>query len=156
MKVADVMTRDVVTLDPKDTLRNASEVLRSNEISGAPVVSNGKVIGVLSEGDVVKALRTGDIGYELWFPSPFEIVEVPLRNLIKWRKLKEELEERDELHVEDVMTSSVKKIGPDESFEEAAEKMSRHRINRLPVMDDDGNLVGIVTREDILKGVMKG
>lgn len=153
MNVSDVMTRDVVTLRPDETLREAAETLRGNEISGAPVVEDGDLVGVLSEGDVVKALRTGDLGYELWFPSPFEIVEVPLRNLIKWRQLRDELEESGDLYVRDVMTGSVKKVSPGDPVEEAAELMARHRINRLPVTEE-GNLVGIVTREDIIRGLV--
>ncbi|MBS1263197.1 MAG: hypothetical protein MAG715_00367 [Methanonatronarchaeales archaeon] len=153
MRVGDVMTAEVVALEPGMTLREAAETLRGHGISGAPVVERGDLVGVLSEGDVVKALRTGELGYGLWFPSPFELVEVPLRNLIRWRKLRDELEESGDLYVGDVMTESVKTASPNDTVEDAAETMTRHRINRLPVLRG-GEVVGIVTREDIIRGLV--
>lgn len=154
MRIEDIMTRDVVTLRPGQSLREAAEALEKEGISGAPVVRDGELVGVLSEGDVVGALRTTELGYEIWFPSPFEVIEVPIRNLVKWRQVKEELEEVGSYLVEDAMTRNVKDVSPDDTVERAAELMSRHGINRLPVVDDDGRLVGIVTREDIVRGLI--
>lgn len=153
MKIRNVMTTDVITLTPEQTLKDAAETFRDNGISGAPVLDDGELVGILSEGDVVESLKTRDIGYELWFPAPFEFVEIPIRNLVHWRSVRDELQEVGDMYVRDAMTRTVKTIALDDTVEEASEKMAKHRINRLPVLQD-GELVGIVTREDIIRGLI--
>lgn len=152
MRVEDVMTEEVVCLSPTDSLKEAAEALRGSGISGAPVTEDGGLVGVLSEGDIVEQLKTSDLEYDLWLPSPFEVIEIPVRNAVKWREFREEMEDVSELHVSDAMTSEAKTARPGDSAEDAAEKMARLRINRLPVVEE-GEVVGIVTREDLLRGL---
>jgi len=109
-------------------------------------------VGVVSESDLLRLL-SGD-GHEggLLLPSPFEIFEVPVRDLIRWERMKRSMEEITRMRVSDVMTRNVISVSPEDSVEKAATLMTSHRINRLPVLDGS-RLVGIVTRGDIIAGL---
>ena len=85
-------------------------------------------------------------------PSPFEVFEIPFRDLVKWEKMHAALEEIPNKKVGNIMSLNLHEVRPDDSVQEAASIMTRHRINRLPVVED-GRLVGIVTRGDIISGL---
>jgi CBS domain-containing protein len=91
---------------------------------------------------------------ELWLPSPFEVIEVPIRELLGWEETKNMLSDVGSTKIEEIMTKNVHNISSEASVEEASEHMIRHRINRLPVTED-GRVVGIITRGDIIEGLAK-
>lgn len=153
MKVKDVMNPDVVFCKPDDTVREAAKILKENNISGAPVLKNGRLVGIISEGDLLKLLVIPEKG-NLWLPSPFEVIEVPIRELLSWEETKKMLSDVGSIKAEVIMTTEVHTISSEASVEEASELMVRHRINRLPVMEND-RVVGIVTRGDIIEGLAK-
>ncbi len=146
--VRDIMTRKVVTVEPTDTLRFAVTILSQKGISGMPVIGQeGKVVGVLSEKDVMKALRD-----RAGLSVPGGVFELILETsearqkdlLVRCRTV------LDDLRVATVMTTPAKVIHPDMPSVEAAREMIASRINRLPVVER-GKLVGIVSRGDVLK-----
>lgn len=153
MKVKDVMNPDVVFCKPDDTVREAAKILKDNNISGAPVLEEGQLVGVVSEGDLLELLVIPEKG-NLWLPSPFEVIEVPIRELLSWEETKKMLSDVGSTKVEEIMTKDVHTISSEASVEDASELMVRRRINRLPVMEND-RVVGIVTRGDIIKGLAK-
>ena len=142
LRVNDVMTNLVVTLKPEDKIPEAAKRLLSNRISGAPVVEDGRLVGIVSEADLVKAFappaRRGSP-----FVAPYPMMFLLLRG-----------SPRREVHntsVADVMTTDVVSIGPDESIWEAASLIDRHGVRRLPVVDADGYVVGVVARSDLVR-----
>ncbi|AKB19593.1 MULTISPECIES: CBS domain-containing protein [unclassified Methanosarcina] len=153
MKVTDVMNSNVVFCKPGDTVREAAKVLKENNISGAPVLEDGQLVGIVSEADLLKLLLIPEKG-NLWLPSPFEVIEVPIRELLSWEDTKKMLSDVGSTKVEEMMTKNVHTISSEASVEEASELMVRHRINRLPVVEND-RVVGIVTRGDIIEGLAK-
>jgi len=153
MKVKDVMNPNVVFCKPDDTVREAAKVLKVNNISGAPVLEGRKLVGIVSEADLLKLLVMPEKG-NLWLPSPFEVIEVPIRELLSWEDTKKMLSDVGSTKVEEMMTKDVRTISSEASVEEASELMIRHRINRLPVMENN-HVVGIVTRGDIIEGLAK-
>jgi len=153
MKVKDVMNSKVVFCKPDDTVREAAKILKENNISGVPVLKGDQLVGIISEGDLLKLLIIPEKG-ELWLPSPFEVIEVPIRELLGWEDTKKMLSDVGSTKIEEIMTKDVHTISSEASVEEASEHMVRHRINRLPVTEDN-HLVGIVTRGDIIDGLAK-
>jgi CBS domain-containing protein len=153
MKVKDVMNPKVVFCKPDDTVREAAKILKENNISGVPVLKGDELVGIISEGDLLKLLIIPEKG-ELWLPSPFEVIEVPIRELLGWEDTKKMLSDVGSTKIEEIMTKDVHTISSEASVEEASEHMVRHRINRLPVTEDN-QLVGIVTRGDIIDGLAK-
>ncbi|HYN44805.1 MAG TPA: CBS domain-containing protein [Candidatus Limnocylindrales bacterium] len=152
MKIKDVMNKDVIICKPDDTLGNLADLLKKNHISGLPVVDKGKVVGLVSETDLLKLFKIPEISNELWLPSPFEIIEIPIRNLVKIEETKKAFENIKLQPVKDIMTKTIHAISPQDDLEDASKMMVRYNVNRLPVIDN-GKLVGIVARRDILKGL---
>lgn len=139
--VADLMTRLVVTLRPTDTVLEAAEKLSREHVSGAPVSERGAVIGIVSESDVMTALRVDQRQSSL---------STPHRPLSKLEELPPLL-----TTVADIMTGDVVSVVPDTPLVQAADLMSRKRINRLPVVGSDGSLLGIISRSDLVRAMAR-
>ncbi len=152
MKVRDVMNKDVITCMPDDTLGDIANLFKEKHISGMPVVEDGKVVGVVSETDLLKLFRKPKFSGGLWLPSPLEVIEVPIRNLVRLEEMKKALEDIKLKPVRDVMKKNVHSISPEDSLEEASGRMVKYKVNRLPVIEN-GKLVGIVARSDIIRGL---
>lgn len=152
MKVKDVMKKKVVVCTVTDSVSVVAKKMRKDKISGMPVMEGSKLVGIITEGDILRLLRTPKYSKELWLPSPLELIEVPIRELVGWVETKKALENIGNMPVIDVMTKRVYTISIEDSIERAAEMMTTHDINRLPVIDDS-KLVGIVTRGDIIAGL---
>lgn len=153
MKVKDVMNPDVVVCSPEDTIGDVARLLKQNNISGLPVIEDGKVVGIVSEGDLLKLLEVPDRS-GLWLPSPLEVFEVPIRELINWEETKRMLDDVGSKPVEEIMSKKVYTVSPEDSIEKASSIITKHKINRLPVVEG-GLLVGIITRGDIIRGLGK-
>ncbi len=156
MKVVDAMNPRVIVVTPDTTLRECVTLLRETKISGVPVVDGDELVGMITENDILKLLEIPEHkGY--WLPSPLEVIEVPVREIIERLELRESLtEDVGEWRVERIMKQPVHTIEATADVETASEHMIRHKINRLPVVDDAGVLIGIITRGDIIKAIAQG
>lgn len=152
MKIKEVMNKNVITCKPDDTLSHLSKLFRENHISGLPVVEKGKVVGLVSETDLIKLFKAPEFSNELWLPSPLEIIEIPIRNLVRLEEIKKALENLKLRPVREIMVKTVHSISPDDSLEDASRVMVKNKVNRLPVIEN-GRLVGIVARSDVIKGL---
>ncbi|MGI8708922.1 MAG: CBS domain-containing protein [Actinomycetota bacterium] len=146
IKVSDVMTHLVVTFRPQDTIQEAARRLLKNRISGAPVVEGGRLVGVVSEADLVVAyappVHTG---------SHFVATD-PLMFLLRGTVPRE-------VHhttVGDVMTKNVVSVSPEASVWEAASLIDRYGIRRLPVIDSEGYVMGVLARADLVRAMARG
>ena len=142
MKISDVMTRDVMTVSPDATLKQLAQVLAGLGVSGLPVVENGLVVGVVSEADVL-AKERGDL------PRRSSLLGLVLDDRAN---LEVKLEART---VAEAMTSPAVTIAPNRPLAEAAARMLDEQVNRLPVVEEDGTLVGIVTRADLVRAFVR-
>jgi CBS domain-containing protein len=136
-RVSDVMTTAVLTVDRITPYQEIDRLLTKHRISGVPVLKMGReVVGVVSETDLLaaedetrrQARMAGSMGHR-WHLRKQPYVRLTAGAL---------------------MTSPAITIGPDATIPAAARLMNTHRITRLPVIDDDGKLVGIVSRRDLL------
>ncbi len=152
MLVKDVMTREVVTLSPEDSLRTAVEKLSSRGISGAPVVENGKVVGTISERDILEAIDVFFPKVHLDTGNFFSAIISLLKQGSSFREVKKHLIEAEKVKVRDVMKRCAVTVEENATIMDAVRLMTRHGVNRLPVVSG-GKLVGIITRADILKAL---
>jgi CBS domain-containing protein len=152
MKVRDLMPKNPGTVSADDPVRTAAGLLRNHRIGGLPVMDQGTLVGVVTESDIISLLDTGKISADLWLPSPLEVIEIPLREIVNWEKTKTALTHIGETRVRNIMSHPVITIDEDADIEEAAGLMLAHKIARLPVVHG-GKLTGIVAKADIIRGV---
>ncbi len=140
MKVQDVMTTDVATTGPDAPLKEAALELVRRRISGMPVVDgDGRVLGVVSEADILAKEgddRRGGGGFLQWLVDPGD----------PWITAR-----FDAVTVGEAMSQPAQTIAADRPLADAATVMLDEGINRLPVVDDDGKLIGLVSRGDLVR-----
>jgi CBS domain-containing protein len=143
------MTQVVITTGPDASLDQAARLLREFHVSGLPVVdSSEQVIGVVSEKDLIRDLhQAAGVG------SPRGLLDLLLESAPakKGESILEVCRNRlRHTRVREVMSQPVVSVGPEASLIEAARLMKRNGVNRLPVVDTQRHLVGIVARCDIV------
>ena len=142
LRVGDVMEADWPTLGQEQTVEDAIKLFAESGISGAPVVEDGRLAGILTEGDLI--FRDAEIRA----PGFLDILGgvIPLGN---WDEYREETLKSAGVTVGEVMTREVITVGPEASLAEAATVMAEEGVKLLPVVEEDV-LRGILTRMDIL------
>ena len=131
MDVSKWMTKSLMTIKPKETLRHARERMAKYRINQLPVVVDDKLVGIVTDRDVRDA-----------YPSSLRLF------------YGKDIDEFGDSHtVEEVMTYNVVAIAPQTSLREAAQRLRRQRFGSLPVVDH-GKLVGIITRSDLLDAML--
>ena len=153
MKVREVMTKEVVTVAPDALVKDAALILAEKDISGMPVIEGDRVVGIFSEVDVLRSIKTTKKDLRLIFPSVSSL-GIAFQEDITQREILDAYEEIGNRTVREVMSKNVMTVEPDMPLNEAIVKMVQGEINRLPVVDKN-LLVGIVTRGDVIRGLAK-
>ncbi len=134
------MTRLFVALKPTDSIQYAAQRLARNHISGAPVTEHGKAAGVISESDIVRAAYRPETGIVTNFldavaNATHEATSQTLRETL----------------VADAMSAPAITAPPEMTIREAATLTERYGVKRLPVVDPDGYLIGVISRADLVR-----
>ncbi len=150
-QVRDFMVTEVVTLEPGDSIEHAVAVLLDHDVGGAPVVdTQGRLVGLLSDSDLM--VRQGRLHvppvFTLFFERAGLLVSSSSSSL---RAFERELQKALGSTVGEVMERDPPVCLPSETAEEVATRMLERSARRLPVVDDEGRLVGIVARGDLLR-----
>jgi acetoin utilization protein AcuB len=127
--IRDWMVTDVITVSPEEPMLSAHKLMRDKHIRRLPVVENGRVVGILTRSDVRQAE-----------PSSATTLNVWEMNYLLAR-----------LQVKDVMSKSVLTVRPEDTIRDAATLMHKHRFGALPVINDQQQLIGIITESDIFR-----
>lgn len=144
--VADIMTRDVITVKRETTIRELANIFETRHVGSLPVVDdNGNLTGIVSASDLVEQGRNLHIPT---FISLFDWV-IPLGGE---RSLERDLQKITAQTVGEVCSDNVVTISPIDSVSTAADSMSIHKLHALPVVEGD-KLVGIVARIDIIRNL---
>ena len=131
MNVSQWMTKEPVTIKPKDTLRHGRERLAKYRINQLPVAVGDKLVGIVTDRDIRDA-----------YPSSLRLFHG------------KDIDEFGDSHtIEEVMTYNVITVSPQTPLREAAQRLRQQRFGALPVVDND-KLVGILTRSDILDAML--
>lgn len=148
------MKKKVIYFKPNDTVFDVAKVLSEHNISGAPVVDKGKVVGVLSDSDIIKFIRlkipeesAGSVEPHIW--------GLVLLSLVKGQfQFRKELKRISKIKAKDIMSNLVFSISPEASLVEAAELMEKNNVHRLPVIEGE-KLVGILSRADLIRALIE-
>lgn len=156
-KVKDFMCHDVLFVRPNNSVFDVAKVFSKNNISGAPVVDNGKVVGVISISDIVKFMRIKLSNGKVLGVELTQGLSMILLNLVKMGKdfvdFKKDIERISKTEIKHMMSNIVVAINPNADLFEAANIMEKNDINRLPVIDN-GKLIGIIARADLIRALI--
>jgi len=133
MNVRDYMKSPVFTVTPDTLIDNAMEMMREKHIRRLPVVENGKLVGLVTRNIIREAIPSPPAPLTLW----------GLHYQLSCMK------------VRDVMITDVIVVHPDDTIKAVLAVSEKHRIGTFPVVDDNGNLVGILTSTDLLHIMVK-
>lgn len=155
MRALDVATRPVITVRAETPVRDVARTLTEHDVRGVPVVDDDeKVVGFVSESDILEELKTQyDAIDTVYLPTPFDFLEIPLRSVLETEELRNMFDTAAAIDAGSIMRRRVVTIRQDASLEEAASLMHRKKIGHLPVVDDDGKLVGIMSRHDVVRAI---
>lgn len=153
----DIMTRDVETVSPDDDVSEVLSRLAGVDFEGFPVTEDGIVVGIVTQGDLVDLFQAED--RTLWIPVGFPPFLESLTYAIdvSWDELDLGLDfaRNAGRPISEVMTENVVTVGPKASIDELLALLADEErdINRLPVVDEAGALMGIVARQDLLRAL---
>lgn len=131
--VRDWMTPRVVTVNVDTPLTDAARLMETKMIRRLPVMENGRLVGIVTYGDIREARPSAATSLSIW----------ELNYLLA------------KLKIAEIMTPDVITISQEATIGEAAKLMLDHQISGLPVVDYQGDLVGIITESDIFRLVVK-
>lgn len=145
LRVEDVMTRTVVMVREDTPFKELVRRMIEHRVSGVPVLNDeDRLVGIVTEADLL-TIEEGKVepkrrrSFLEWFIQPARIAE---------------LADKD-VRAEDIMTPSVVTAGPEMKVPEAAKLMLDAQVKRLPVVDDEGKVLGIVSRRDLLSPFLR-
>lgn len=142
MNAADVMTHPAIAVTPETTILEAARLMLERRISGLPVVEDGAVVGIVTEGDLLRRAETGTaVRRARW-----------LELLLGPERLARDFVQAHARKVGEIMTRDIVSVAPRASLSEVVGLMEKHHVKRLPVIDED-RLVGIVSRANLVRAL---
>ena len=154
MLVSKLMSKKVITVDENETLFHVLKKFVKHNISGMPVMKGRKLVGVVTESDIVGAIDAFSPKIHYDRETGFGLILAALKCGDCFEAAKSEMMGSKKLRVKGFMAKNPITIGPDEAVEKAARLMIKHKVNRLPVLKN-GKLIGIIARADLIKALGK-
>lgn len=143
MLARDVMTAAVVAAGPNSTVVDIADLMIRYRISAVPIVDgDGQLLGIVSEGDMIKKNQPVGKPQRSWWLSALGGTAISAEEFTETRRVK----------ASDIMTRDVATAHPDTPVQQIAETLERRRIKRVPIVDD-GRVVGIVSRANLLQAL---
>lgn len=150
LRAKDLMTANVIAVTPDTAVRELARILSENRISGAPVVDGlGKVVGVVTESDLIFQNKKVHIPTALAVLDAFFFLEDPER-------MEKEMKKIAGTTVADICTSDPVTVRQDTPLEEVATLMAEKKIHTLPVLDENGQLAGVIGKSDLIRMIAEG
>lgn len=157
MQARDIMTSQVETVDPDDDISDVLIRFANVKFNGFPVTDNGIVVGIVTQSDLVTLFQAAD--RTLWIPVGFPpfLESLTYAVDISWDELEIGMDfiRNANKPIRSVMTEDVVTVRPETDIDEIIELLTNEDrdINRLPVVDEAGAIMGIIARQDVLRAI---
>lgn len=149
LKARDIMTPDPITVAPDAGVVEAARLMTDNNVGALPVMTEGRLVGLVTEGDLIMQ----DVRIE--YPTYIQLLDGFIMYPPAHARFEHELKKAVAATVEDVMTGEPVTVSADAPIEDVATLLAERDVSRLPVLDD-GRLVGIVSKHDIVRAIAGG
>lgn len=143
MKVADIMQHEVEVVSPQTTVREIANLIFVRNINGVPVVKNKKIVGFITERDILAA----------FYPTIAELIEDPVHSQ-DFDLIEKRSSEILKLPASKIMSTNISVIKATAPIMKAESQMLAKKVGRLPVVDENGNLIGVVSKGDIFRAAV--
>lgn len=144
MKASDIMTAQVITVNPNTAVRHIAALLFKHRISAVPVLENGKLVGIVSEADLLHRHEIGTEGTARSSSWWLQLLSAD-RSVAEYVK-------SHATRARDIMTKDVISVAPDTPIAQIARLLEKHGVKRVPVLQG-GRLVGIVSRSNLVQAL---
>ena len=156
MLAQDIMTQAVITIKETDAIGEAIERMLTHNISGLPVVDDqGRLRGVLSESDLILGEDTPQVPHKLVNALVKLLTHEEVELKTAHDALSAEIAEIAQAEVASCMSAPAYAVTPETPIEAVADLVTTHDINRVPVVDSQNRVVGIISRHDLLRGMYR-
>lgn len=145
MQVKDIMTKEVITVDPETRIDEVAHILTRNKIHGVPVVTDGKLVGIIVENDFF--VNSQD---DFHLPSYIDFIRKSGNIESASKEQREQIDKLLNVRAKDIMTAECLCFSPNMEISEVMKIFKETKINTFPVVDENKNVVGIVALADVL------
>lgn len=145
MKVLDAMSYKVTSVTTKTPVKKASHIIFKRKINGVPVVNGKKLVGFITEKDIL----------QMFYPTFQEYFEDPIHSR-DFEAMEKKVSEVFAMKIEKIMSKNPVTVTPDTPLLKAQSLMFTHKVGRLPVVDEKGNLIGILSKSDVFNALIGG
>lgn len=143
----DIMTTDVIVANREESIVNVAKLLIKERIGGVPVVDeDNKVVGIISETDIMKKEQHVEAPHIINFFQGLIFLD-------DYKKMEEEFKEIAAYKVKDLMSTDIVTVNEEDNFDDVANIMIKKSVNRVPVVDKEHKLKGIICRYDIIRAM---
>lgn len=143
----DIMTMDVIVANKSDSIADVAQLLMKEKIGGVPVVSEDReVVGIISETDIMKKEKYVEA------PQVLNLLQ-GLIFLSDFKQMEEDMKRVAAYKVEELMSTDIITVHENDTFDDVANVMIKKSVNRVPVVDNDNKLKGIICRYDIIRAM---
>ncbi|CEH32693.1 CBS domain-containing protein [Romboutsia lituseburensis] len=143
----DIMTMDVIVANRSDSIADVAQLLIKEKIGGVPVVSEDReVVGIISETDIMKKEKYVEA------PQVLNLLQ-GLIFLSDFKQMEEDMKRVAAYKVEELMSTDIITVHENDTFDDVANVMIKKSVNRVPVVDNDNKLKGIICRYDIIRAM---
>lgn len=143
----DIMTMDVIVANRSDSIADVAQLLIKEKIGGVPVVGEDReVVGIISETDIMKKEKYVEA------PQVLNLLQ-GLIFLSDFKQMEEDMKRVAAYKVEELMSTDIITVHENDTFDDVANVMIKKSVNRVPVVDNDNKLKGIICRYDIIRAM---
>jgi CBS domain-containing protein len=145
MKAKDFMITDVIAANEQDTVKRVLEIFVNRRISGMPILDKDRhIVGVVSDGDILRGIQPKDV-------SVFNYLLTVSYRAEKLDKIIEELKDHPVINL--AKKRGIVTVHEEDEIEEVVNILAKHRFKKIPVLNDEKQVVGVISRGDVLRTV---
>ncbi|WP_423802136.1 CBS domain-containing protein [Neobacillus sp. SAB-20_R2A] len=148
MKVRDFMIMNVITAKPTDTIKDVMKIFVEKKIGGMPVVDGeGKLCGIVTDGDILRAIKPIDRQIYNYFTFMTYIAEEDLESRLS------EMAGREIIKI--AKTNGIVTVHPDDDMKKVVSLLSKHHFKKLPVLNGNNRVIGVLSRGDVIRSIQQ-
>jgi CBS domain-containing protein len=146
MHVKDFMIKEAITVLPEASIKEVMKTFVEKKIGGVPIVdSGGKLLGIVTDGDILRAIKPVDQHIQNYFNYSILIEEINLESRMS--------EMKNLPIIKIAKTRNIVTIHPEDELKKVVQLLSKHHFKKLPVVDDENRVVGVLSRGDVIRKI---